>query len=283
MVLIYLYRLRKKLVKTIGKVAGTKPHLPYFEYHLADHCNLNCKGCSHFSPIAEKRFPDLNDYKRDLKQLQKLFSTVDKIVLMGGEPLLNSQLEAFLFATRSCFPKANIQILTNGILLPKMPESFWNTCRSCSVDISITIYPPLKEKESTLIQLVNDNGLKVFTHSESSFYAFYNRRGDTDKKAAFERCHNRWNTPMLREGKIYPCPKPATISYFNKKFDLDIPRAGFVDIYFPGLDGWDIIDKLNKGCSTCSYCALGWDVIPVFSWDTSKLILQDWDALINQA
>jgi organic radical activating enzyme len=266
----------KKMWETVGKAAGLKPPLFYLEFHLADHCNLNCKGCGHFSPIVEKQFPDLNDFKRDMKQLQRLFSTIHTIVLMGGEPLLNPQIDLFLFATRSCFPKAKIQILTNGILLPQMSETFWNACRSCSVDIDITIYPPLKEKESDLVQLVKRNGLRVLTHSVTSFHAFYNRKGDTDKEAAFKRCRDRWYTPMLREGKIYICPKPATLGYFNKKYDLKIPRTGFVDIYTPDLSGWDVRDHLDEASSTCCYCTLGWDVIPVFSWETTKPVLQDW-------
>jgi organic radical activating enzyme len=273
---------KKKMLETIEKAAGFKPSLRYLEFHLADHCNLNCKGCGHFSPIAEKRFADLNDYKRDMKQLQRLFSTIRMIVLMGGEPLLNPQIDSFLFATRSCFPKANIRIVTNGILLPQISETFWNVCRSCSVDIGLTIYPPLKEKESDLVQLVKSNGLRVFTNSVTSFQAFYNRKGDTDQKAAFKRCRARGYTPMLREGKIYICPKPATLRYFNEKFDLEIPTTGFVDIYAPGLSGWDIRDRLGEASSVCCYCTLGWDVIPVFSWGASKLILQDWDASSNQ-
>ena len=272
----------EKILETIEKAAGLKPPLRYLEFHLADHCNLNCKGCDHFSPIAEKRFANLKDYKRDLKQLQRLFSTIRIIVLMGGEPLLHPQIDSFLFATRSCFPKANIRILTNGILLPQMSKKFWNACRSCSVDIGITIYPPLKEKESDLVQLVKSNGLRVFTNSVTFFHAFYNRKGDTNQKAAFKRCRARGYMPMLREGKIYICQKPATLGYFNKKYDLKIPRTGFVDIYTPSLSGWDVREQLDEASSVCCYCTLGWDVIPVFPWETSKPVLQDWDALSNQ-
>ena len=270
-------------MERLRKTAGLKPSLPYLEFHLADHCNLNCKGCDHFSPIAEKRFADLNDYKRDIKQLQRLFSKVDTIALMGGEPLLNPQIVSFLFATRSCFSEANVVIRTNGILLPQMSETFWNTCRICSVGIAITIYPPLKEKESDLIQLVKDNDLRVFVQSATSFHAFYNRKGDTDPKAAFKRCRVRWYTPMLRAGRIYICPKIASISYFNEKFGLKIPETGFVDIYTPGLNGWDLKSKLNEPSSACCYCALGWNVLPVFPWGTSNLVLHDWDALAKQA
>jgi len=34
------------------------PHLHRLLYHVTDHCNLNCKVCTHFSNIAEKHFSD---------------------------------------------------------------------------------------------------------------------------------------------------------------------------------------------------------------------------------
>lgn len=267
----------KKILEKIRKAAGSKPHLAYVELHLADHCNMNCKGCTHFSSIAEKRFPDLNEHERDMKQLKKLFSTIDKIILMGGEPLLNPQIDSFLFVTRSCFPKANILVYTNGILLPQMSEKFWNACRACSIGIDITIYPSLKQKEPALIKLVRDNGLKLYVHSVTSFRAFYNRKGNTDSSVAFKNCRKHLYTPMLKEGKIYVCPVHATINYFNEKFDLKVPGTGFVDIYAPDLNGWDVKEQLNKPPPTCCYCTLGWDVIPVFPWTASKLVLQDWE------
>ncbi len=260
------------------KAVGRKPALAYLELHLADHCNMNCKGCGHFSPIAEKRFADLNEYKRDMQQLQKLFSTICIIRLMGGEPLLNPQIEEFLFATRSAFPKADIQIATNGILLAQMPESFWKACRDCSVGIDITIYPPMKQKESALIQLAKANGLKVRTHSVTFFHAFYNKKGDTDSKAAFERCRMKYYTPMFRDGKIFICSVPATLDVFNKQYGLEVPITGFVDIYTPGLTGWDVKEQLNKAATTCCYCTIGWENTPVFPWETSKRALSEWDA-----
>jgi hypothetical protein len=87
---------------------------------------------------------------------------------------------------------------------------------------------------------------------------------------------------MLKKGKIYVCPIPATINYFNEKFDLKVPGTGFVDIYAPGLSGRDAKQQLNKPSPTCCYCTLGWDTIPVFPWTTSKRVLLDWDALANQ-
>src|SRR4030042_6742365 len=98
------------IVQKLKKLLGAKTYLPYLEIHLTDHCNLNCRGCGHFSPIAEKRLADPIEHARDMLQLRKLFSKIHKIRLMGGEPLLHPWIESFVSSTRSCFPKADIRI-----------------------------------------------------------------------------------------------------------------------------------------------------------------------------
>ena len=132
-----------------------KPDLPYLEIHLTDNCNLNCRGCAHFCPISEKWFASPITYAQDMLQLRKLFSNIQVIRLMGGEPLLNPKIKFFLDYTRSCFPKADIRLVTNGVLLDKQPVSFWDTCRTNSISIDITIYPNFRNKESILVNLAN--------------------------------------------------------------------------------------------------------------------------------
>ena len=39
----------------------------YLEVNLADHCNLNCQCCDHFSPIASETFLDFDQYVCDIK------------------------------------------------------------------------------------------------------------------------------------------------------------------------------------------------------------------------
>ena len=53
------------------------PELMQLEFHLADHCNLNCKGCSHFSNLVPQPvFPDKEQFVRDLQQLTGYFSQI---------------------------------------------------------------------------------------------------------------------------------------------------------------------------------------------------------------
>ena len=238
---------------------------------------MNCKGCGHFSPLASEWFANLEEYSRDLEQVNKLL-TIREIRLMGGEPLLHPNIESFLLFTRSCLPKSDIRLVTNGILLHEMSDSFWKTCKSCSVTIEVTVYPPMVEKEEDLVELAESMNVRIYTQRAISFHAFYNSKGSSDPEDNFRRCRSRWNAPILRDGKIYGCNIPAYIHYFNARFGTDVPSGGFVDIYSPKLDGWDIIRALNERSPTCRFCTLGWKSIPVFPWSTSKHVLAEWDS-----
>lgn len=44
-----------------------------FEVHITEHCNLNCKYCFHFSPLAKEEYLTLEEYERDLARLSELF------------------------------------------------------------------------------------------------------------------------------------------------------------------------------------------------------------------
>lgn len=106
-----------------------RTELPYLEFHLTDHCNLNCKGCAHYSPMASDHYADLYQLEKDLQRLAQLFRNIRLIRLMGGEPLLHPDVDRFIRTTRSAFPKSRIGIVTNGILLPQASQAFWDACR----------------------------------------------------------------------------------------------------------------------------------------------------------
>ena len=64
-----------------------------FIVDIVDHCNLNCKCCGHFSPLAPKGFLDINTFERDLKRLHELlYGHIHCFELMGGESLLHPRL-----------------------------------------------------------------------------------------------------------------------------------------------------------------------------------------------
>lgn len=98
----------------------------FFDVIAAEHCNLNCKGCGSMSPLAEEKFLDLNVYENDLRRLSELSGGVmHHINILGGEPLLHTEIKKIIKITRKYFNYGNIYLVTNGILLPKMDDEFW--------------------------------------------------------------------------------------------------------------------------------------------------------------
>ena len=69
--------------------------IPYFETHITEACNLNCRGCSHFSVLAKPKHKDLAEFEREYKRLAEI-EEIHTMRLMGGEPLLNPNFMEYL-------------------------------------------------------------------------------------------------------------------------------------------------------------------------------------------
>lgn len=101
-----------KIYTTLFCLPLKKPHKTIrLEVHLAEHCNLNCCGCNHFSPLADPAFIDIPDFKNDMERLGNLFShKCEWIHLMSGEPLLNPEIITLMKITRDNFSQSVIMI-----------------------------------------------------------------------------------------------------------------------------------------------------------------------------
>lgn len=208
-------------------------NLDYLETHLTDHCNLNCSGCGHFSPLSQPIFSKFDRFKIDLNRLKDLFENIATIRLMGGEPLLHPSILDFIEFTRSVFPKARITIVTNGILLLKQPNQFWEKCSQYRIVIQITKYPIFLDHD-----LIEKKRSKFNVKIETSatieyFYRGLNISGDSDPNVAFQYCQSQFKCPFLKNGKIYICAFPALVHIFNHYFSKNIcvTESDFIDIH----------------------------------------------------
>ena len=86
-------------------------------------------------------------------------------------------------------------------------------------------------------------------------------------------CRDRCCT-TLRDGKLYPCYLPATIRYFNQKFNRQIDGdKSSINIYDDNITGWDILERLKKGFDICRYCTKE----EMYMWEQSKVVEErDW-------
>ena len=246
------------LKKTLTKIQ--------FEIHLAEHCNLNCAGCDHFSSIAEPELVSVEEFTRDMKRMGELFGhDCTRIYLIGGEPLLHPDIITLMKITRENFTSGDITIYTNGILLPQKGADFWQACHDNNIGILISSYPIKLDKDK-----INDAAKKFAVRiswgfapknalKESTFIVSpIDISGKGDPKKSFARCLESNACITLKHGKLFTCVFAAHVHHFSKKFGIDIPitEADCIDIYKES-DGNEILKKLNRPIPACRFCSGG--------------------------
>lgn len=227
-------------------------YLYYLEFHVADHCNLNCKCCDHFSPLVEGEvFTDYTTWESDITRLRELIEEIHLIRIMGGDPFLNKELPQYIRKTRELYSAAQIHIVTNGILLPQQDDFFWQTMTESQAEIHLSVYPDLTKNTKKLFELCKKRGVKIHAHDVTGFIPLIKKN---KREYCFENtsdcvCNN------LYRGCISSCPYPMYGDYFNKYFDEKIPfESGKIDIYDNSLTGRKLMEKLDGPTEICNYC-----------------------------
>lgn len=252
-----------------------------FEVGISEHCNLNCKGCSHFSPISPKYNMPFELFCKDLRQLSKIFNgKASRIHIMGGEPILHPQLNAILTETRKCFPKATIRLVTNGKKYKSLKADFWDICRKNNIVISPTKYPyDINYDEFKQIAKANHvryrymNGLKKLKKLKK--YPF-DLSGSQSAEESFRLCTQASKCITLKDGRLYPCSTAAYADIFNQHFDknLIISESDYVNIY-EIQDEKEILKKLSQPIPFCSYCGIK-NIQKGLKWEESKKEMSEW-------
>lgn len=275
--LIYRMRsIRGEHYDRLMKVSGQKPWLDTCEYHVADHCNLNCRGCGHCANLyRQPSFASPASFERDLKRMAGMFEGIGLIRLFGGEPLLNPNLGSFAVLARRYFPFADIHIVTNAILLPEISQELIRVLQDEMVKVDVSLYPPMKEKKESIACFLRDCMLDYHIEEVEEFYRRFRPEGGFDPLASFQACNSSHNH-LLYDGKIAACAMPFSIRKLNEVYGLNIQESGWLDLSEEGLDGEKVNEFLNRPTRLCSYCSCG---LEKFKWEqcgTEDARLSDW-------
>lgn len=231
-----------------------------FEVHIVEHCNLNCKGCFHFSNIADPEYLNVQEYENDVQRLAELYDgKLELALLLGGEPLLHNEIEKFMAITRTCFPVGKIGLVTNGILLLKMKESFWMACKEYSITLMPTIYPiyidyGLIEQKAAACGIVIDYFNEKSSKKTLSVLSI-DPNGNQNSLDNFNSCYRANFCITLKNGRLYTCLVPAHLHHYFEKFGLDDVdfRNDGIDIY-QAKDANEIERFLTMPITACAFC-----------------------------
>ena len=258
---------------------------PGVDVHVVDHCNLRCRGCVHFAPIAEPRFLDLDEYGRDLVAFDAIPGIEDyirRLCLMGGEPLLHPELPAFVRATRRHLPKTPLWVTSNGLLLKSMGTEFWDAMRAADCKLVLTLYPTGLDYEA-LIALAQAHGVRTGIsggRAESGVVSHLLRTpldedGLQDPMASFNRCPLGGYSLQLLNGRIFPCNRGALLGIANERFGTAFAHDEDDYLELDAIRSVEDIDSMRRRAHPmCRYCATSLD--ERIEWRRSTVDQYEW-------
>jgi len=259
-----------------GRVWRKRPRLHRLVVHITDHCNLDCKGCSHFSNIAEPAFADPEQLDREFARLAELVE-ITEIYLLGGEPLLHPGVAELARSARRYFPHSKIVLLTNGILLPRMGPEFWQALGECRITLMYDDYPIRLQTELIRERAAEHGvGVELMEHDNEFLKVPIDLEGSQDGADSFARCRTVMNCPTLRDGRLYPCAYIAYIDLFRKRFGIEGLEATDSDSIsiFETADPYRIMTFLLNPVPWCRHC--DFDSAEHYAWDRSARTIDEW-------
>lgn len=254
------YQNMGKIRNAVLTVLDRMNHPLHIEFNLTDFCNLNCKGCTHYSPLAPREFESLETLEHSMRKISEAKNSeqVEGVFLIGGETLLYPRLEEAMKLARKYFPDASLSLFTNGLLIPKMSEEFWKAARECGVIMAITRYP-VNFNYDNAEQLCREKGVKVEVFGdrgkEESFYKFpLDPKKGQNRRLSHFRC-SAFGCITVDHGKIFPCSLSACVGHLNKKFGMDFrwEKGDYIEVE-DLKDIKEILHLRNHPVPFCGYC-----------------------------
>lgn len=228
------------------------------EFVLTDWCNLNCKGCTHYSPLAAKEFEPLEQLEANAAHLGHVAADIPVVYLIGGETLLYPRINEAMRIVRKAFPDARLHVFTNGLALPRMSDEFWQTARDCGIIMSITRYP-IKFDYDAAEELCRSNGVEVDVFGDrsedGSFFRFaLDPTGSQNGRLNHFRCFNRGCVSIIGD-RIYPCSISACVDHLNKACGTNFEhRDGDYMLVKDIRSSADIRRLRDRTVPFCRYC-----------------------------
>ena len=236
----------------------------WMEVHLAEHCNLRCRSCTHHSPYLDPAFYPVSEFKEDILAFSKA-ARLNMLKFVGGEPLLNRDIVSYLQAAKMAKVARILCVVTNGILLREMTDDFFRMVNR----IEVSLYPALHHVSTPIRECLTSKSSQFgFVFDIVKWNHFYNLEtegplSEKDAKYSYDHCARRLQSPFMNRGYFYKCFRPATtLAYLrNRGVTKELPEFALTDgisLHEPRL-----IERMrdymqsSTPLQSCSHCRLG--------------------------
>ncbi len=234
------------------------------EIHIAEHCNLKCSHCCTNSPYNDKRLLTLNEVEDACNKLVVYFRA-DVFKLLGGEPLLHPQLTEIIDIVKASGVSENIRIVTNGLLLHRMSDEFWQKIDQLTISNYASATIP-EENITMFWKKARKYEVVLNVKYVDEFNEILLKKPTTNMKkiqAIYDDCWIRHRCLMVRNGVFFKCARAVYMDTYKRK--LNLPKYPEEPNSYVEKDGIPINDPdfiknakkyLNdkRPLASCLYC-----------------------------
>lgn len=237
-------------------------NIPQIEFCLTTQCSLKCKDCCALMPAFNQKGHikmSVEEFKNTLEQLLENVNSIRKLIILGGEPLLRSELPELLEYAAEKDKVIHIAIVSNGTMLPseKLIKvlkkynkiNFYMSNYNGNPDIE----PILKYEQ--IKALLKQNGLKYQMMESWEWFKELGFASDklceSARRRNYETCH-RTKCLQTLDRKIDICSK----AFSGRNLGL-INTKDFIDLDKTANLRQDLIDFYQKDMvDACEYCLI---------------------------
>lgn len=206
-------RMKEYVEQAFIELKSERLHLARLVVILGTKCSLRCKDCDNLIPYFKPQ-EDLESKKilDSLEILSKKADTILKCELIGGEPFLSNNLGIileFLLGKKNIY---QIEITTNGMILPQKEQI--PLLMNKKVKVRISDYGALVDKEK-IIDYLSENNIS-YEILELGKWVRSNIMDSEEKsvcqlQSIYEKCDIGYLCKTLYEDKIFACAKAASL------------------------------------------------------------------------
>ncbi len=243
-------------------------HIMHLDIHVVDHCNYRCRACGHFSNLVrEDVVYDAKAIDASLARLAKIVPDICELSILGGEPLLHPEIDVIPGIVRKYFPHSSIDMITNGALLDKAPDSLFASLKANNIVTFVSLYPPMYERLDALVDMFNSRGVR---YTIARCEAFDRRLVPSplfEKTVGLKKCGHDM---CLRGTRVGYCVIALFTDYYNKYAGKNVlPEDKGVDV-FSYDSGKEFIAALHQPLELCRQCV---------ACDAGKQYYKAWDIM----
>lgn len=263
------------------------------EFYITNHCNITCNNCNRFN---NHKITGSEDWiaNREIYRNWSSVLDIEKIAILGGEPLMHPRLPTIINDIHEFWPQAEIELTTNGILLKKIKPEVKQAIIENSVYLYVSIHSnqwidsirgfvednfgKLEKTRHYRIKPDNPAGWDEFVSESGNRikleYTSYFRKNslkikngrfslhNSNREIAHTNCDAR-RIPHFWQGKMYKCGVSVSLPYLieqkKDKFDITEHDKILANSYQPlKWNDKDLYRKISNmqdnSIEQCKFC-----------------------------